>query len=457
MHKKLEIRIATAYLILLSLVGYGSQATAQVHAYWVGAPTQSVSEGAPSVVFNMALSAPANGFTGVHYQIQAGGTATDTEDYVSSSGWLFWEDGQSQAQTVTISIVDDEVAEDDEYFDVEMDDSDGALLTGGDTVLRILIRDDDSGVQEVSLAKTNIDPGTVFDMYCPDEQNNLYFCDTTLIAQYQDDETLSVTVKVDPAPVAPDVVNVSLESYGAISLTQTEVSVGSTGYVDVPFTVPSGVPFVAGGVQILTGKAAGSVSVRWGVPKIGALFTNRSQIIDCFNCIGHFFLTFECTYNCGNEIMCADQSSEKSATSDLDYLRRYRDEILAATPEGLAVASLYVDMSHGLTQALVFDFTLLPIVVAARNDLWPLLQNLVDGDGTMVITAGMQTNLTLLLDRFVAAAPAETATLLTDLRTAAGLDSLTGSTAAAAQASFVSGTNVSTEVISWGHLKTIFR
>ena len=155
---------------------------------------------------------------------------------------------------------------------------------------------------------------------------------------------------------------------------------------------------------------------------------------------------------------CGDNAkSAGSVQSDIDLMRRYRDEILAISNEGLAISDLYDAMGYGLISAYLSNPNLGGDFAATRNSWFPALINLLDGDGLMPVSSQMQSDLTALLDNLVAAADTELASQLADLRSAADLDALTGKTVSMANAQFTAGGATPVEGTSWGSLKAQFR
>ncbi|MCP4290947.1 MAG: hypothetical protein GY780_03820 [bacterium] len=450
----MKLILMSLFFVCFSVIAFPAEA--EVIAYWVGVNTRSVNESIPNVIISIALSEPATGSTGVHYQIKPGGTATEGLDYIGVSGVLYWETGENYAQNITISLIDDDIVESMEFFEVEIDAADGAEISPLDSIMQIQIQDNDTGYQ-VTLAKSSTNPGVIIDRFCRDESGEYFECGTRLLSTYEGDETLSFSVIVTPAPVSPDVVTVTLEPWGAMSLEVSQISVGSSGFSDVPFDMNDSAPASLGGVDIVSVSGIDF----WNkdlLADLGVYFYSDVVILQgCIVCVASAVIGIDCHSLCSAWVVCERNDGEKISGTDLELLRRYRDEILASSNEGLAVTDLYQSMSPGLALALVSDPTLISDFSDLRNKMWPLLENILDGDGNMVLTAEMQSSLTNILDRLEAEAPSETTATIASLRTEANLDGLTGQTATAVQNSFVQGVNVPTQKHTWGKLKSLFR
>ena len=82
-------------------------ARAQVEAYWIGPPVIEVSEGVGTVVLQVGLSGPGNGFQFVLHNVLESGTAVRPDDYTGGTGSVSWPSGDGTPRDVVLTIVDD--------------------------------------------------------------------------------------------------------------------------------------------------------------------------------------------------------------------------------------------------------------------------------------------------------------------------------------------------------------
>jgi hypothetical protein len=120
------------------------QASTQDSSSWGTGPTIRASaapttEGEPSLDVEVTLSFRYSGLIVVEYAT-AGGTAKEGEDYRKSKGQLKFNPGQTQ-QVIRITLVDDNVAEDDETFVLQLNVEHRGKLEQPKVVLSII--DDD--------------------------------------------------------------------------------------------------------------------------------------------------------------------------------------------------------------------------------------------------------------------------------------------------------------------------
>ncbi|WP_162409287.1 cellulase family glycosylhydrolase [Acuticoccus sediminis] len=92
------------------------------------------------VTVSVSLSEPSSGTVLVDW-MTADGTAIAGEDYVAANGTLVFAPGETSA-SLTVEVVADTVAEDDETFSILLANADGGILTNGEAI--ITIRDNDA-------------------------------------------------------------------------------------------------------------------------------------------------------------------------------------------------------------------------------------------------------------------------------------------------------------------------
>ena len=463
-------RFLTVFLAMIGLgLVLGDQVQAQPEVYWVGPATIDVSEGIGPFAVQMGVSEAPLGGLFVVADIQAGGTATENVDFTGGSGFLTWGPGETAPVSIQIEILDDALAEPTETFFLVISDADGPLISPTDYILQINIIDNDGpgGLPQATITDSSGDPGEVGPFYCYDTHGQLFPCGEHMTFRFRANNIGYLEVSLDAAPAVGDTVRIPIESWGAVTLLDSVLTFVDSSFQTVFYTMTTGHWSGMGGVRL---NAPGVIAP----PAAGEFHEARIMVDevepwtaqDCAFCMLAVYMMdaepnpcFAGNY-CDFTISCSAGSGGRGGAktvTDLDLLRRYRDEILSATSDGQAVTNLYGVMGGGVVQAFLSDPGLGADIVALRNGWLPALSNLLDGDGMMVITPGMQSQLTTLLDNLAAAAGPELVTQLVDLRAAAGLDALAGKTIAMANTQFVAGGATPIEDTSWGSLKALFR
>jgi hypothetical protein len=108
-----------------------------------------VNENDGSVEITVERVDGSDGAISVEYKI-SGGTATAGEDYVKTKGTLDWGDGDADDKTITVTILDDTIVEDNETFKLRLKKATGGASIGDPG--KVIIVDDD--LQQV-------EPGTL--------------------------------------------------------------------------------------------------------------------------------------------------------------------------------------------------------------------------------------------------------------------------------------------------------
>lgn len=88
--------------------------------------------------------------------------------------------------------------------------------------------------------------------------------------------------------------------------------------------------------------------------------------------------------------------------AEVEQLRRLRDERLAATAAGARYIALYESLQVDLWEATFADPRFYLRLWALKDAWMPLVDNLVDGDGQMLVSASMQEQLDEVLARYAA-------------------------------------------------------
>ncbi len=456
-------------VFVLCLLGQAAPATAQADIFWVSPAIIDVDEGVGSVFIEIAVGGSSEGAINAMVGVAGGSTATAGVDFTGGAASINWAPGLSSAVTLEVVIIDDGELETQEIILIEIYDFSGAPIFGRSTV-QININDNDGVIDlpTVALYGNLTSITEVRDLFCYDEQNQITSCGQGLNVKYLATTPKSFRLSISPIPAVGETVPVYLETWGGITLNSNVITLDHTGAVYVDFNVPGDGPTPFGGVRILPNsgysppgpndfhemKISVDATENWSPLNCAGCFITAQISNDSDDCGGG---SCDETTNCDGGGPPAKSGANKSATSDLDLLRRYRDEMLSGSTDGQATADLYGAMGGGVVKAFFADPTLGQDFVNARNSWLPALTDLLDGAGTMVITAEMQTDLTIFLDKVAAAATGELVTQLADLRQAGGLDSLTGLPVSAAHTGFTSGGATPIEATSWGDLKAQYR
>ena len=114
---------------------------------------REVSESEGEVVLTVRRTSGSRGKIYVNYRVlsvEGENRAVLGEDYTEVSGTLTWEDGDVEDREIRVPVIDDDIVEPDESFDIILEDPIGVIFgsTVGTTVT--IINDDAYGVLEFS-------------------------------------------------------------------------------------------------------------------------------------------------------------------------------------------------------------------------------------------------------------------------------------------------------------------
>jgi hypothetical protein len=114
-------------------------------------PEIVVAEDADSATLSVYRSGSNQGAVSVRYSSYSGDAET-SEDFSAFTGELHWSDGESGARTIDLPLIDDQIYEGEERFNVVLSDFTGEALPGTHTALVVRIADDElDPVPSVSL------------------------------------------------------------------------------------------------------------------------------------------------------------------------------------------------------------------------------------------------------------------------------------------------------------------
>lgn len=94
------------------------------------------------ITVSLSRSGGSKGVVSVDYSTNAG-TATGDVDFSATSGTLTWADGETGEKTINISVINDQLIEDDEAFSLNLSNPQGTIINGS-AIVNISIQDDDS-------------------------------------------------------------------------------------------------------------------------------------------------------------------------------------------------------------------------------------------------------------------------------------------------------------------------
>ncbi|MBI2438893.1 MAG: hypothetical protein HYV36_08810 [Lentisphaerae bacterium] len=109
------------------------------------ASSYSVNENAGTLTLTVTRAGGRSGAATVEYAT-AGGTASAVLDYTSQSGTLSWPDADISSKTITVSITDDSLDENDETFTVTLSNATGADLGSPSSAIVTIVDNDDPPV-----------------------------------------------------------------------------------------------------------------------------------------------------------------------------------------------------------------------------------------------------------------------------------------------------------------------
>ncbi|MBI2438892.1 MAG: hypothetical protein HYV36_08805, partial [Lentisphaerae bacterium] len=111
----------------------------------LSASSYRVNEGAGTVTLTVTRTGGSSGPATVAFAT-ADGTALGSSDYTSRSGTLSWPAGDSLSRTITVSITDDTIDENDETFTVTLSNVTGASLGSPASAIVTIVDNDDPPV-----------------------------------------------------------------------------------------------------------------------------------------------------------------------------------------------------------------------------------------------------------------------------------------------------------------------
>jgi hypothetical protein len=128
----------------------------------------AVTEGAGQISLTVTRLGGSTGAVGVDFST-ANGSAIAGQDYTATNGTLNWGDGDMAAKTITVSILNDSVAESSENFAVRLFSPTGGANPGSNTNAIVTILDDDNappaGTFQISFVTVNgAQSNPVFDL-----------------------------------------------------------------------------------------------------------------------------------------------------------------------------------------------------------------------------------------------------------------------------------------------------
>jgi len=440
------------HAVLLATLAWVSPVRAQVYQF--AQAEYSTTEAAGGVDVVVTVSGIPEFYIGVLYET-VGGTAIEGDDYTAEDGFLAWPTGDTSPKTIHVPILADDLTEDPETFTVELVIADGGVI-GEPSVTTVTILDGGDGELRAFL-----DVGDAI----PTGGDEIHLFGT----QGTDIEVRVYLNQVPPAPVLVPWTSDYPPYEGLLSF------VGTT---ERSFTVTppdAGIPLSSGKVavgdplsgRVATGPRRGPVAgwVEAFLDAVAGSLLDEDEcsycFLDCLLCEFGLGLC-ECSEVCDS--MWGQPTPARGARAfggdgtGREVLQRYRDEMLATTPQGQYYTALYRDLSGAIGLALVSEPTFVYRVLAAKDEWVSAISALVDGQGsTVVITPSMASNLNALLDEFEQHGSPELASAVQLERTRLHLDTIEGLSLEQFQQQVETFGGTPTRHTSWGGLKERYR
>lgn len=284
---------------------------------------------------------------------------------------------------------------------------------------------------------------------------------------------VEVEVVVDDLPPGGAVIHYSSTADGLIHTLAFE-SNPRQAIVVPPADIPPGEAYAVNTLQILNPvgeKTTLSVNFKRGDVDMDALSLELHECVNCFFQylrvgLGHLdcegasqICNIECPFTSSNDPPGGGiiKSGQRDPSSDIETLRRYRDEVLTGAPGGDYYIQLYQDYSLAIGAAILQRPTLIYRVLEAQ-DLWlPAVAAQVDGQGAnFTITGEMQAALLNIMTEFEEVGSPELAQLVADFRLELDLENIAGTTASDFQAA-IETNPMETQPATWGGVKALYR
>ncbi len=365
---------ATALLPLLASTAHaGAEPVVHFAPFY-----EYVQEATPSIAVPVAISSAATGSVGVAYTT-ADGSAHAGSDYVAKSGFLSWSAGDASTKNIFLNIINDDVPETYEQFDLILTSGDGVTVGKPDTATVYIFDDDTIIVPTVSFV---VPPGLPTNTF----GYHLLYGDATV--------GLDLPVRVFNVTSWPFTV-----PYTIAGDPQTHEMVFQQDEFEKPIPVP-GIEVPAGQVATARLVSLGQRAKRGGssFSDIVALLADpRTGTQSSLECLWGFIclMLVDVDYNyCGfggntsspgaggaggtTGVAASDRAGSTDPTTTL---QRYRDEILAPTPVGQYYIRLYKQLSLDAEAAAVRQPTFVFETISAPQEWVAGLGALVDGAG----------------------------------------------------------------------------
>jgi Leucine-rich repeat (LRR) protein len=104
--------------------------------------TYSVAEDSRQITITVTRANSSDGAVSIEYAT-SDGTAIAPNDYIQSTGILYWNDGDDDDKTFTVAINDDTISESDESFNLTLTNATGGAILGEPNTATVTIEDDD--------------------------------------------------------------------------------------------------------------------------------------------------------------------------------------------------------------------------------------------------------------------------------------------------------------------------
>jgi hypothetical protein len=417
-----------------------------------------VVETAGTVVVSVEISGPAEGSVGVGYMTNPF-TAQAGIDYSSRSGFISWTSGDTAPKSISIPIIPDAIPDSGEWFYFSLTTGDGVAV-GNPSAVAVYIFDSAASSARI-VVPGGVPASDTGEHILPIPPGS----NASVTIQLAALPTSPVTVqyKVFPDETIHDLVFDGVQSQTVEIPAPALTADQPAAYRRLVLVPPPGKETFAEILGLGFFGDAISETVGGSCPgcDIAGLFFLLNRGPCPHDCNDQWFTlcSFYCAANPGAPGCQSPKAPAGDTNTDLDILRRYRDQILAATPVGQHYTAVVATAARDIARSLVHDPMQL-FGIAQGKDAWVSAISAINaGNGAAVqITTQMQADLLGILDRLATAGSPGLASLIAQERTRLQLDSIAGLTGAQFQSRIETlGQSANSETGSWGALKEKYR
>lgn len=201
----------------------------------------SVAESGGTVQLTVQRALGTTGSASVNYAT-ADGSATAGTDYTQTSGTVSWADGESDAKTITIPVLNDGIVTGNRSFSLALSGASGATLTDPSTATVTILEDDANTAPVVAITRPS--GGSAL----ANRNNNLVLAATASDDGKPDGSTVSVAWSQVSGPAG------QTASFGSSTAASTPVTFPADGNYVLRFTASDGAAASSADVNVLVGN-----------------------------------------------------------------------------------------------------------------------------------------------------------------------------------------------------------